>query len=293
MDVEHADHYSSWKLKHKIRNKYGDKIVFIERSGLSDLVCTSSMTVGDALKKSARLEENADFIEYPDISTSTKQSDERKILHNAAAIIRNAMLHIKDTEKCISSFDINTTVCADYVPDILYDFVMWCVNIKAADDASSCLDGAMKKDNLKILNICHNLISQAQKVRSSITLGLAIRVHHDFGSKKLIDDLHALGISVPYDEIRQFLTSVAIDQKTDDIYVPRGIRNYSNTLIDAAIDNFNKNEETLDGKSTTHAMAAVLYKRCAIDSMDCIIPRLCKKSMSATDIFRTNEQVER
>ena len=43
--------YSSWKLKQKLQACYGDKISFIERPGLTDFVCSSSVTVGDALKK--------------------------------------------------------------------------------------------------------------------------------------------------------------------------------------------------------------------------------------------------
>ena len=37
-----------------------------------------------------------------------------------------------------------------------------------------------------------------------------------------------------------------------------------NSIVDAAIDNFDQNEETINGKNTTHVMAIVLYQR--IDS---------------------------
>ena len=65
-----------------------------------------------------------------------------------------------------------------------------------------------------------------------------------------------------YDEICGFLTSVAVDQRSQDIYVPKGLKNHNNisTLIEAATDNFDQNKDTLDGKSTTQAMAAVVYK---------------------------------
>ena len=43
--------YASWKLKQKFKAYYGEKISFIERPGLTDFVCSSSVTVGDALKK--------------------------------------------------------------------------------------------------------------------------------------------------------------------------------------------------------------------------------------------------
>ena len=75
---------------------------------------------------------------------------------------------------------------------------MWCVNRNVDDYVSSCLEGTVKKDNLKFLYICHNHICQAQKVCSLIALSLARRVHYNFRCKQIIDDLHTLGIYVRY-----------------------------------------------------------------------------------------------
>ena len=90
-------------------------------------------------------------------------------------------------------------------------------------------------------------------------------MHHAFGSKALVDELHSLGLSVSYDEVRKFLTSVAKSQTNSDIFVPHGlmidVNDMDDVLFNAAIDNFDRNENTLDGKSTTHAMVGVLYKR--------------------------------
>ena len=94
-------------------------------------------------------------------------------------------------------------------------------------------------------------------------LGLGIELHHDFGSRKLIDLLHSLGYSVSYQEIRRFITSAAADElKSSSPYVPQGIQDVTDiaSYIDAAIDNFDQNEETLDGKNTTHAMASVVFQ---------------------------------
>ena len=82
----------------------------------------------------------------------------------------------------------------------------------------------------------------------------------------LVDVLHNLGLCVSYDEVRWFTTSIAKDQisQAGDVYVPPGIQSVdlanADTFVDAAIDNFNQNEETLDGKTITHSMAAVLYQ---------------------------------
>ena len=77
-----------------------------------------------------------------------------------------------------------------------------------------------------------------------------------------------MGHAVSYAEVHQFVTSVANDQlsKTDNVYVPHGIKpldtNDTNTFVDAAIDNFDLNEDSLDGKRTTHALAIVIYQQC-------------------------------
>ena len=75
-------------------------------------------------------------------------------------------------------------------------------------------------------------------------MGVAIKIYHDFGTKKLSELLHNLADAVSYDEVRQFVTSVAIDQlsRIDNVYVPHGIKPLDNddtdTFVDAAIDNF-------------------------------------------------------
>ena len=90
-----------------------------------------------------------------------------------------------------------------------------------------CSDVEVPKSNLKTIAICHNLISQSQRMYTAITLDLAIQVHHDFRSKNLIDILHSLGHCVSYDEVRRFLTSVAVDKAngTGDTYIPKRLQN--------------------------------------------------------------------
>ena len=52
----------------------------------------------------------------------------------------------------------------------------------------------------------------------------------------------------------------------------------ADTFVDAAIDNFDQNEETLDGKTTAHSMAAVLYL-----NDDESTPRTGKKALDVTE----------
>ena len=111
-----------------------------------------------------------------------------------------------------------------------------------------------------------------------------------FGCKDLIPDLHALCFSVSYGEVRGFLTSAAISQIDNNI--PPHFLN-SDVLIDGAIDNFDQNEFTLDGKRTTRSMAIVLYKRCKHhEPANHQIARAGKKTLSGLDVGSAHE-VER
>ena len=58
------------------------------------------------------------------------------------------------------------------------------------------------------------------------------------------------------------------------------------TFVDAAIDNFYQNEDTLDGKTNTHSMAAiaaVLYQRWGTLNDDESIPRTGEKALEVTE----------
>ena len=65
---------------------------------------------------------------------------------------------------------------------------------------------------MRVLAICHNMISLVCKIHTPITFGLGVKLHHDHGSRELIDDLSSLGHSIPYVEVRRFLTAIALDQ---------------------------------------------------------------------------------
>ncbi len=45
---------------------------------------------------------------------------------------------------------------------------------------------------------------------NQITVGLAVKLHHNFGSKEIVTLLHEYGITVTYDEVMTLRSSVAI-----------------------------------------------------------------------------------
>ena len=96
------------------------------------------------------------------------------------------------------------------------------------------------------MSICHGIIAYSKMVKTPLQLGLAIKIYHDFGSKKLSELLHNLGHAVSYDEVCYISCN-----RSDNVYVPHAIKPLDNddtdTFVDAAIDNFDLNEDSLDG----------------------------------------------
>lgn len=82
----------------------------------------------------------------------------------------------------------------------------------------------------------------------------------------------------------------------DNRYIPAGlipIGTEGSSSIDAAIDNFDQNEETLDGKSTTHSMAAVIYQRNTTHVPSIRIPRVTSKTLKENDGIDESNLIER
>lgn len=290
--------YKSWKLKEKLIQHYRDKLIFIERPGKSDLICSGAMTVGHAMREASLLREiiTEDRETMPPQRTETLT--DTQILHRAAGILRKTMEKVEhEPQFYISSDKLSLLQCSEYVPNTLYDFVNWCVNAGAFKKVQTCDEDPSLKNNTSVITFCHDLIAQCCSRRTPITLGLGIMIHHEFGSKALINKLHMMGHCVSYDEVRQFLTSVAADQlqRSNGVYIPNGLtRTTEHGIIDAAIDNFDQNEETLDGKNTTHSMAIVVYRRGDVATAHNPIPRIPERSLHGLDSCDLdNEEVQR
>ena len=210
----------SWKLKDKLKKIFKDKLVFIEQRGKSDIVCSHEVTVGDdALCKASELndlqiENTSDFVHFSDSALS-----DQNILHSAARVLRRNIWKIeRTTQSYLPSHSMEKGYCMDFVPKDLYRFVSWLIDSNSFDDATE------SKDNFQAVSICHSIISSSLHTITPITLGLGVLLHHEYGSKKLINELYALGHCVSYDEVRRFLTSVALEQSHDDVYIAKGLK---------------------------------------------------------------------
>ena len=125
----------------------------------------------------------------------------------------------------------------DFVPKDLYSFVNWLIDSNSFDDFTE------SKDYFQAVSCCHSIRSSSLHTMSPIKLGLGVLLHHEYGINKLIKELYALCHCVSYDEVRRYLTSVALEQSHDDVYIPRGLKKVDDgsVLNDAAIENLDQN----------------------------------------------------
>lgn len=101
-----------------------------------------------------------------------------------------------------------------------------------------------------------------------------------------------MGHCVFYTEVRHFLTSVAADQisRTESgVYIPTSLTGVTeHGIVDVAINNFDQNEDTLDGKRTTHAMASVVFRRGQVSTADKCLARVPQRSLTNLNTFDMN-----
>ena len=87
----------------------------------------------------------------------------------------------------------------EWVDPVLYKFICWVTDKNLFDNGAEVSD---LKPNLPALNIACDIISQSTSVISPKHLGLAVYLHHEFGSRKLVDSLHAMGYCISYTELQ-------------------------------------------------------------------------------------------
>nr|XP_023012752.1 uncharacterized protein LOC111502820 [Leptinotarsa decemlineata] len=157
--------------------------------------------------------------------------------------------------------NINRNEFQNEVSNILHLFVSWLIDAKLFEEAeygkTSELAAIPSNTILGLFDKCHR--------RNSFHVGLDLHQYHHIPSKHILDTLSSLGLTCSYNEVRQVTTSLAKQEIDDrgDVYVPKflgQVSNEKNNYIRASIDNFDLNEETFDGKRTTHAMAMVVFQ---------------------------------
>jgi hypothetical protein len=88
---ERADKYTTYQLQDRLLNHYSDSIVIQPQQGQgkSNIVFSSSISIGDAIKAASKLKSDLKIAQIDlEISDTKDTLSEEQILHSAANILR-------------------------------------------------------------------------------------------------------------------------------------------------------------------------------------------------------------
>ena len=220
--------YSPFYMKCKLKEHYGSSIVVTEINGKQNVVT---------------FQQNATTIlhNFYKESTTQKSEEEKKksILKAAAAFIKNDIRSMPVNKNCYPSTD-EILAAEDYVPQSI---LLLLRNIFSKKDS-----------NLQVQSIGQAIV-QAARPRLTIQplqIGLAVQLHHMFGSRFLIETLNSMGFCSSYPEVQRFESSavVARNQETSDLLD-------QTHFLQFVADNVDHNTDTIDGNNTFHGMGII------------------------------------
>ena len=245
------------QLMATLQNELGDRLVKFDISGCASLLCFR-----DHLPECMRL------VKADDSDSNALNTLRDMIASECVALPR---LHDYD----IGQFR-NSKIVAGTSPTLLR-FVSSLVSKGEVSRASTTLAQCIQ--------------SHVTNSYNQTTLGLAVKLHHRFGSKELVTLLHEYGITVTYDEVLRFRTSVAIHTAIQP-YTFRGLSRDGGTLA-SWVDNYDLNVFTPNGCRATHALVVEVTQQptynedrvgssCEIDEP--VISRISKAEMGKTKL---------
>jgi hypothetical protein len=147
-------------------------------------------------------------------------------------------------------------------------------------------DGEVTK---KSLSLIQSIQSHKTSTRNQTTLGLAVKLHHKFGSSELLRILHEHGYTTSYDEVLRFRKSAArfMGDNVQLLHQFMGLTERVG-IIFAWFDNLDLQVFTPNGRRTTHFLAhefqqphpagILEFGRAQPTKSTLIIPRLSKKA---------------
>ncbi|MES9879525.1 MAG: hypothetical protein ABW185_01435 [Sedimenticola sp.] len=265
--------YRTDKLKARLIKHYGTKLGFQTRQDVTKpaLVYDNGISKGDAVLAALRYKSALDIeltdTSFGDSSEHDDIPDDKTVLYHAAQSLRSHLMKCNGLENgnCTEN-DIDLEHASCMTSDKVYAFLWWIFDTDAPLDFG---DGKLKCQNASlhtyILSVAQDLLHITSRgcKKTSKHIGLATAVRHMTGSKTLVQMLHRFGHCCSYDELERFDTDIAQRQidiaERDGVTVPSNI--CAGSFVQAAADNDDIIEETLDGKHTTHSTSVVLYQR--------------------------------
>ena len=177
--IQDPEVYLSSQIKKQLMEQCPG-ISFISQPGMTDLVCSNDITVGDAMLKINALQKVIqELTEGPQEIDGSVEMNEDMLVHRAIDVLRRRMKKPKDKmANYYSSEEITVGKMKDFIDPLLYKALRWLTNEHLFIDAT---DIAVE-DNLQCLNIACDLTTLATSVVSPKHLGLAVHLHHEHGS---------------------------------------------------------------------------------------------------------------
>lgn len=274
-------------------NQHWDEVTFISQSGFSDLVVSTSITVGDAIRKAHVLEKHVMLQQEDEVQAcEEKLLDEDSIVHKAVGILRKRISLIQSPQnEYFSSSEMTLQELKNFVDPLLYKTVGWLTNKQLFEDGADISDN---EPDQKCLNIACDIITCSTSKYSPKHLGLSVHLHHMFGSRGLIENMYNMGYGISYTELRRFLTSAASFIRSMEppfasgAFIPPEMSHIEDggKQIVAVADNWDHNDHTVDGKRTTHGMTSILVSPVINEREENAIriPRLTITSFQQNDI---------
>lgn len=256
--------YRSEKLKRRLSNHFLDSIVFHKQQDPSkpELIYSSSISVQDIINAAAKQEINQ--AESQPKSVQDISTEKKTVLYHAAQILRSDLRNCNGISiQPLSNDDISLENGRSVIPESLYNFLHGLLSKQnLSHDNNFCVDQEIDKRALMIgQDIVH--ATSHSRVKTPKHIGLAVTLHHLTGSKQIVTLLNRMGHCSSYEDVEIVNTSLAteIAAKHNDfgVIIPTNIT--PGVFIQFAADNNDINEETLDGKHTTHATTLVAYQR--------------------------------
>jgi len=262
--------YRTEKLKRRLISHYGNQIVFQsqELSNKPELVYSSKISIEDAINTTAKLYTRLPNVEL-DVNTAkeTEETDEQfelYVLYHAAKILRRDCKKSLglDTNFVLPS-DINSTKASEVIPESVFMLLKHLLDGDHEQEPLSLTKCEASKEttNRQILSIGQDILytTSLGKIQTPKHVGLATSIRHLTGSKKVITMLNRCGHTISYDQLERIDTAAALQQATQKTLIPTNI--CQGPFVQAAADNIDFCEDTIDGKHTTHGTTIVLYQR--------------------------------
>ena len=241
-------------LKRSFIMKYGSQVVFSSSAHKQgEIMFSTSISLHDVIN-AAFEKANADLSSSFNMpSVQTHHTSDDMLLQEAATILQNSKVILEPTRKHTwRKFRCSASPCTATPANVF--------RILSGKKQQESED---HNNHFKIMSIAQDIIALSLRRIPPKHMSLSSAMKHLTGSKAVINQLNRLGHCCSYTELLRLETAMAevelAKSKEIGVIIPPNIQSGAG-FIQAAADNDDFCEDTIDGKRTTHATTMVLYQ---------------------------------